>query len=215
MVEKLNASPAIPELSCERRTAILDAAQEQFAMHGLAKSTMDEIAAASGMAKASVYYYFPSKDDLFRSVIEREQQEFMRELGKISGMRAPAGRRITLCHRRRFDLFRKLVNLDTANVQSWFTVRPVARELLESLYKAEHALLTALIREGRAAGEFDVPSASRAAAVLLHSLQGLRIRALKTARASAVTAQHIEDLEQDERYLVATFIRGLRTRSEQ
>lgn len=51
----------------EKEQAILKAARERFAQFGFNKSTMDEIASDVELGKASLYYYFPAKEDLFRA----------------------------------------------------------------------------------------------------------------------------------------------------
>jgi AcrR family transcriptional regulator len=56
----------------QRRLArILGAAEEQFAAHGFAKTTVDEIAAAAGVSKGLVYDHYPSKEALLGAVWDR------------------------------------------------------------------------------------------------------------------------------------------------
>ena len=56
----------------KRRLArILDAAEELFAAHGFAKTTVDEIAAAANVSKGLVYDHYPSKEALLGAVWER------------------------------------------------------------------------------------------------------------------------------------------------
>ena len=54
------------------KEAILDAAQMLLAHHGYAGLSMRELAAESGLAKATIYHHFQDKNDLFRSVLERD-----------------------------------------------------------------------------------------------------------------------------------------------
>jgi AcrR family transcriptional regulator len=54
-----------------RHGRILDAAEELFATHGFAKTTVDEIAAAAGVSKGLVYDHYPSKEALLEAVWER------------------------------------------------------------------------------------------------------------------------------------------------
>lgn len=57
----------------QRRLArILDAAEDLFATHGFAKTTVDEIAAAAGVSKGLVYDHHPSKEALLEAVWERQ-----------------------------------------------------------------------------------------------------------------------------------------------
>jgi len=47
-------------------------AQKLFKQFGLKKTTMDEIAMASGKAKSTLYHYFKSKDEVFDAVLNKE-----------------------------------------------------------------------------------------------------------------------------------------------
>jgi AcrR family transcriptional regulator len=48
---------------------IAAAAREVFADHGFAAAKLDEIARLAGVAKGSIYLYFPTKEELFRAVV--------------------------------------------------------------------------------------------------------------------------------------------------
>lgn len=51
------------------RRRILNVAEQQFAQHGFAKTSMREVAAQAGIAVGNLYHYFPGKDDLFRALL--------------------------------------------------------------------------------------------------------------------------------------------------
>ena len=55
----------------ERREAILTAAAHAFAHAGYAATSMEDIAAASGVTKLIVYRHFDSKEALYRSLLEQ------------------------------------------------------------------------------------------------------------------------------------------------
>ena len=54
-----------------RREQILNAALQVFSNRGFAETTMDEIAAASGLGKGTLYCYFPSKEVLLEKLVAR------------------------------------------------------------------------------------------------------------------------------------------------
>ncbi len=62
---------------------IIEAARNRFAHYGFSKVTMEEIALDVDMGKASLYYYFPTKEDLFRSVISQEINELQKNIEQI------------------------------------------------------------------------------------------------------------------------------------
>ena len=62
----------------ESRAKILTAAEQVFARDGLAGARTDAIAAAAGVNKALLYYYFRGKESLYEAVIEEHLREFNR-----------------------------------------------------------------------------------------------------------------------------------------
>ena len=54
-----------------RKQRIIDGALKVFHDVGIEKTTMDEIAIESGFGKATLYYYFTSKDEVFVEIMEQ------------------------------------------------------------------------------------------------------------------------------------------------
>jgi AcrR family transcriptional regulator len=52
------------------RAAVLDGAAQAVEKYGARKTTMADIASLSGVAKATVYNHFRTKEDLFRAAVE-------------------------------------------------------------------------------------------------------------------------------------------------
>jgi AcrR family transcriptional regulator len=65
------------------RKQIIAIARIVFTRYGFRKATMDQIALASEMGKSSIYYYFKSKEDIFKAVVEKEAVELYRKLNRI------------------------------------------------------------------------------------------------------------------------------------
>ena len=72
------------------RAAILAAAADGFARSGLAGARIDAIAAAAGVNKALLYYYFKSKECLYRAVVEDHFEAFNREALELLAGSGPA-----------------------------------------------------------------------------------------------------------------------------
>lgn len=58
---------------------IVDAATDEFAAHGISGARVDEIAAKAGVNKRMLYYYFGSKEQLFREILKRKLAERVAE----------------------------------------------------------------------------------------------------------------------------------------
>ncbi|MBI65159.1 MAG: hypothetical protein CMG64_02555 [Candidatus Marinimicrobia bacterium] len=54
-----------------RKAQILDGALTVFKTHGIEKTTMDQVAVESGFGKATLYYYYASKDEVFIDIMEK------------------------------------------------------------------------------------------------------------------------------------------------
>ena len=56
----------------DTKNAIINVASKLFSRFGFHKTSMDEIARLARKAKGSLYYHFPSKEDLFKEVVGKE-----------------------------------------------------------------------------------------------------------------------------------------------
>lgn len=63
------AGPGRPK-DLSKRQAILDAARQMFTAHGFDGASMDQIAAAAGVSKLTVYSHFGDKETLFAEVVK-------------------------------------------------------------------------------------------------------------------------------------------------
>ena len=50
---------------------IIAAALASFADRGYAATKLEDVAAAAGISKGTIYLYFPTKEDLFRAVVRQ------------------------------------------------------------------------------------------------------------------------------------------------
>jgi TetR/AcrR family acrAB operon transcriptional repressor len=58
------------------REALIDAAEEMFMEHGVARTSLEQIARHAGMTRGAVYWHFKNKADLFRAMLERVRMPF-------------------------------------------------------------------------------------------------------------------------------------------
>ena len=70
--------PAIPGV--DRRQQILEAALDVFAEHGFEGATTKEIATRADVTQGLIYFYFPSKEDLFFAAFEHQAKLALDEL---------------------------------------------------------------------------------------------------------------------------------------
>ncbi len=68
-------SAAERELEAKKRHDIVDGARRVFFHKGFDGASMDEIARAASVSKATIYAYFDSKADLFRILVEEDKRQ--------------------------------------------------------------------------------------------------------------------------------------------
>ncbi|OJJ25396.1 TetR family transcriptional regulator [Roseofilum reptotaenium AO1-A] len=67
----------------QTKQQILDAAEIEFAKHGLKGARIDTIAKAAGVASRMIYYYFESKEGLYQTVLQRPATEMQEAIAQI------------------------------------------------------------------------------------------------------------------------------------
>lgn len=96
MTRQIPDPPAPRSRDADRsQQAILLAARDEFALHGLGGARMDRIAKRCQLNKRLIYYYFTSKDELFMAVLEgtyadiraAEQQLHLADLAPAQAIR--------------------------------------------------------------------------------------------------------------------------------
>ena len=63
-----------------KRAAILDAALTIFSRNGLAGTSAEEIATAADVSKTNLFYYFPSKEEIYLEVLRRLLEDWLAPL---------------------------------------------------------------------------------------------------------------------------------------
>ncbi len=65
-----------------RKKRIIESALTVFQEKGIDGATMDEIASVAGFGKATLYYYFSSKEEVFSQIMENGWKTLWSELGE-------------------------------------------------------------------------------------------------------------------------------------
>ena len=143
-------------LKKSRKKEILDAAVSCFASTGYYETTMDDIVGASGLSKGALYWYFKSKRDLFRALVEQWFQELagaMRDVVESDSsaegrLRSIAGA-VAQNAAARPELMRAMLEFYTMAVRD-----DELRSWLRAIYLENFELLVELFADGVRRGEF-------------------------------------------------------------
>jgi TetR/AcrR family transcriptional regulator len=179
--------------------AIIGAAQKRFAHYGLTKTTMTEIATDIGMGKASLYYYFPDKENLF----EEEMEQMM-----SSGLEASA--QLKKYVKLRSLLFTKYANLSNLRSDSTDNSKPICSKCMEGFRHTEIELVMTMLQTGITSKEFKRINKQEYAEMLVDLLLGLRLVKMKYKDTSSkFDTEDYEDLAKQGTKVVGMLVKEI------
>lgn len=136
------------------RESILGAAERTFAEVGLAGARVDEIARRAGVNKALLYYYFRSKEGLYRSVLEAQLKAFAQQAEKVFSAPGDAQSKVLGFVSAHFD-FLSARPLLPSLMQRFFMTRGRSLDRLKTAYVLPtYRGLIRIIEQGVESGEF-------------------------------------------------------------
>ncbi len=96
------------------RKILLTAASRIFARYGYQKTTVDDLAKSAGKGKSTFYYYYKSKEEIFKDVIEKEAQILRMKLIESISVEGDALKKMKKYVITRLSSFDSLVNFYSA-----------------------------------------------------------------------------------------------------
>jgi len=161
----------------DKKEQILQAARICLARHGFEKTTMDDIGGLVGLNKASLYYYFDSKEALVTEVVVMEAREFLEALqAKVSQARGCRERILTYL-RERVSYYQKVINLHHLSMETLTRVKPLFQELYQGVLRREIGFIEGLLGQCRAEGEIGPCDASRVAEAIITVADAIKHKA--------------------------------------
>jgi TetR/AcrR family transcriptional regulator len=194
-------------LSKEKEEQIILAARKVFARYGFSKTTMEDISSEVEMGKASLYYYFPTKENLFQAAIKHEQDEFIKKTDSLLIKYGSAEEKLKIYIEERLKFFHELVNLGTLSFNAVHDRHAIFLKMYESFAEKEIRIINSIIKEGKSRGEFisDIPKCY--AELLIHILQGLRLRSLRSITGSETDIKIYRELRSEMMMTIDMFIK--------
>jgi AcrR family transcriptional regulator len=189
---------------------IIEAAQKRFGLFGIEKTSMREIADDINLSKASLYYYFPDKESLYKAVVEKEQAEFIERILKRILSIKEADKLLQEYSNSRLSYFRTLLNLSRLRLETYSNLKPVLKDTIHLFKEREKEILVQIIDKGIRDGIFFVENSDQAVSLYLDLLRGLRITVLNDKKSLVINQEEYDLLLEKTNAVTDMFIRGLR-----
>lgn len=179
---------------------ILETARDLFALHGVKKTTLDDIAGAKHRTKTFIYHYFKNKDDLVKALIEAEGDEYVAELLKSIDSESDGRARLRAYVLARFSIFSRLGTFYHALREEYFEQYSFIEKARSKYDDFEATTLAAILAQGIRDGTFRMADPELVAHAILVALKGFELE---------WSTQDKEGFERDMDTLFAIFFTGI------
>lgn len=157
------------------RQHFIDVARQLFAKNGVERTTMNDIAVASGKGRRTLYTYFCRKEDIYMAVIESELERLSDKLDEVASQRmAPQEKIIELIYTH-LSLIRETV-VRNGNLRAEFFRNIWMVEKVRKRFDADEiAIFRRVYAEGKEQGEFDIENIEVVADITHYCIKGLEV----------------------------------------
>lgn len=159
----------------EIREQIVDAARLVFRRYGFKKTTMDDIAASINKGKSSLYYYYPSKEQVFQAVVEKEATLIRQQLADaIKNLNEPS-EKLRKYIEVRMTKMGQMVNFYDAIKNELLTHLEFIDKIRKKYDEHEISAIAEILNDGIKKQQFIVQDPILGATAIVTAMKGLEI----------------------------------------
>ncbi|MBC7625675.1 TetR/AcrR family transcriptional regulator [Ferruginibacter sp.] len=185
-------------------------AMQCFKKFGLDKTTLDDIAKAVGFNKASLYYYYKNKEDIFIEVAIKEGEQYLELTQKKTLLKKGVENKVWFYMQSRFDYYKNVLNMNRVSSDTLNKILPKFFELYDAMMKQEKKFLSQVIKRAVENGELIKNNTDKIADVLINISDALKHseeqKAILKNEDSVDYTQGISDMK----FLVSLIFKGLK-----
>jgi len=157
----------------EKKGIITRVAQKIFSRYGLIKTTVDEIARAARMGKASLYHYFKSKEDIFAEVVEKENMLLTEKIQEAINKEDLPQKKIRAYIITRMKYLSELANIHSALKDDYLEHYAFIEKIRKRNFQEEIETIKNILKEGTKKGLFKVRDIELTSFAIISALKGL------------------------------------------
>ena len=194
----------------DKRELILKAAGDCFSRYGYDKTTLEDIGRSLGLNKASLYYYFKNKDEIFIEVVLHEAEKFISSLqSQVEGITDLEGQLSTYLVSRLY-YYQDVLNLHQLTVDQVQHVQPRWQEVYKTVLQREEDFLLRILNEAKESGQIKTSEKLEdiASALLTVSI-AIKHDAVKANKQVLVGSFDYTDAERKTKTLVRLICKGM------
>jgi len=167
-----------PKPKDEIRDKLVGLARDIFAKYGFHKTNINDIALAGGRGKSTLYYYFTSKEDIFKAVIESELVDLRENIiDEVNHAKDPQSK-IKAYVLTRINFLSRYKNLYAAIREQSISRFSYGESIRQKFDLMEVQLLTNILTDGVKKGHFKIKEPEFAATGFIGALRGVQFHLL-------------------------------------
>lgn len=139
----------------QKKQLIKSAAKDLFFRFGFTKTSMEDIARQSGLAKPTLYYYYTNKQEIFNAVVIDEASRFMDKVEQSLPPEYSADEKITLFFQLIYKGLKKYASEMSKVPDLMYDSSPHGKPIVAAINKSFAEKLRPLLLAGREEGLFD------------------------------------------------------------
>ena len=157
------------------RQKLLEVARELFAHKGLEATTMNDIAAASGRGRRTLYTYFRNKEEIYYAVIEEELERLSEKMDEVASMDVEPEEKIFTLIYTHLSIIRDTVARNGTLRAEFFRNIWMVEKVRKAFDVEEHRILQKVLQEGVDKGRFRIENVGLMADIVYYSVKGLEV----------------------------------------
>lgn len=139
----------------QKKQLIKSVAKDLFFRFGFTKTSMDDIARQSGLAKPTLYYYYTNKQEIFNAVVIDEANRFMDKVELSLPPDLPADQKTALFFQLIYKGLKKYASEMSRVPDLMYDSSPHGKPIVEAINKSFAEKLRPLLVAGKQQGLFD------------------------------------------------------------
>ena len=157
------------------RQKLVDVARQLFAKNGVANTTMNDIAKASGKGRRTLYTYFKSKDDVYYAVIESELERLSDKLDEVAAKKMKPQAKIVELIYTHLSMIKETVVRNGNLRADFFRNIWLVEKVRKSFDEDELEIFRKVYTDGKEDGEFDIENVDLVANITHYCIKGLEV----------------------------------------
>ncbi|MEA1970452.1 MAG: TetR/AcrR family transcriptional regulator [Thermodesulfobacteriota bacterium] len=177
----------------EKLESILNTARKMFGRYGIQKTSLHEVARMARVAKATLYNYFGSKDQIYLEVLNLEVDDVIEKISvAVDQVTSPADKLSVFLHAK-FRYMKEAINILNLGREGIDNLLPKTGNIRDRLFSKEMTILHSILEKGVTEGNFYVSNTTVTARAIGYALRGFETTWLLEENNNEI-GEHLDNL---------------------